>query len=200
MQRSFGDGAFAEISNPRLSGAFDDLLGAGRYVPLTHYGWWPVSFPGFAQPPWGPPAVGWHVDGQHFHHHIDGRDQGLLPLFIFSDIFPGDGGTAYIPCSHLTTARILAQAAPTGIAAKDISALAAAAIDPANGIEATGMPGDVLLLHPFMVHARSANTGPRVRMICNPCIGLNEPIRLGAQLQATPLERSIIGAIVKRVA
>ena len=38
------------------------------------------------------------------------------------------------------------------------------------------MAGDVALIHPFLSHARSENTGPNVRFICNPCYGLHEPM------------------------
>jgi hypothetical protein len=173
----------------------DDLLGPGRYRPLTGFGWWPISFPGFDQPPWRPPQVGWHVDGQHFHHRLDASDQGLLPLFIFSEIQPGDGGTAYLEGSHATTARVLHAAEPVGLDPIAVSSQAAAAADKSRAVEGTGQPGDVLLLHPFMVHARSPNTGSRVRFICNPCVGLHERIRVEPGAERTPLELSIIRAL-----
>ncbi len=195
MQRCFDDGPFAEVMNPRLTGAFDQLLGRGRYWSPTSFGWWPVAFPGFDTPPWRPPLHGWHVDGQHFHHHLDGPEQGLLPLFIFSEIQPGDGGTAYRVGSHRITARLLAQAVPAGLGPQEVSDRAAAASSDLPAEEAVGQPGDVLLLHPFLVHARSPNTGSRVRVICNPCISLRERIRLGGPADATPLERSISRAI-----
>jgi len=35
----------------------------------------------------------WHVDGDFFHHFLDSKEQGLLPIVIFSDIKTGGGGT-----------------------------------------------------------------------------------------------------------
>jgi hypothetical protein len=194
LKEVYGDGPFREIMTPAISGAMDDLLGAGRYQPLTGFGWWPISFPGFAKPPWRAPTSGWHVDGIQFHHHLDSRDQGLLPLFIFSRIEPGDGGTAYIEGSHITTARVLQAAEPAGLDCMSLGAQAVAAADMNRAVEGIGNPGDVLLLHPFMVHARSPNTGSRVRFICNPCVTLHERIRVEPGAGRTPLERSIMQA------
>ncbi len=195
LKESFGDGPFAQIWNPRLQGAYDDLLGRGRYLPTRAFGWWPVSFPGFEQPPWRPPEAGWHVDGIQFHHHLDSKDQGLLPIFLFSDIAAGDGGTAFVLGSHRATARILAEAEPLGIAPGDLT-MRTRAIPRERAVGCTGEAGDVALLHPFMLHARSANVGRRVRFICNPCVEMREPLRVGpAAAERTPLEESIMGAL-----
>jgi hypothetical protein len=197
LQEGLHEGPFANIWNQRLQGAFDDLLGHGRYHPVTHFGWWPVSFPGFAEPPWRPPVDGWHIDGIQFHHHLDSKDQGLLPIFLFSDIAPGDGGTAVALGSHRAAARILAAAEPAGLSLQDL--IARMATRPRDRVvECTGEAGDVMLLHPFMMHARSDNVGDRVRFICNPCVGMHEPLRLGPGIaDRTPLERSIVSTLVE---
>ena len=58
--------------------------------------------------------------------------------------------------------------------------------------------GDVMLAHPFMLHARSANTGPRTRFICNPCISLHEPMDVSADgADTSPVERAIIRSIAE---
>ncbi len=64
-------------------------------------------------------------------------------------------------------------------------------------MEINGEPGDVALLHPFMLHARSPNTGRRVRFICNPCISFKEPMRVKPEDgdSVSPVERAIIRAI-----
>lgn len=98
-------GPFAATWTSRIHAAFDELIGAGRWKPRTAQGWWPVLFPGLEEGPWGAAEADFHVDGQQFHHHVDSRDQGLLPCFVFSDIEPGDGGTALIEGSHRATAR-----------------------------------------------------------------------------------------------
>jgi hypothetical protein len=180
----------------RFYGAVDDLLGQDAWEPPGGLGWWPVLFPGFHSGPWSPPKVGWHIDGIQFHHHLDSRTQGLLPIFIFSDIGPGDGGTAFRPGSHKITARILNDAEPDGLDVHVLGRLSNEHSYPQE-IEANGSPGDVLLLHPFMSHATSANHGARVRFICNPCISLKEDMNLNRERREdySPLERSIVEAI-----
>ena len=68
---------FLAAYSERVQAAFDDLCGAGRWEHPGGLGWWPITFPGFATPPWQPPIKGWHVDGQHFHHYLNSPEQGL---------------------------------------------------------------------------------------------------------------------------
>jgi len=173
LQQVYGDGPFAEALTPRFWDICDDVMGEGRWNAFDGLGWWPVSFPGFEKGPWQEPQGGWHVDGQQFHHHINSPDQGLLLIFLFSDIEPGDGGTTLSAGSHKVTARILAEAEPDGLDVYNL-ARAVAAYPRHAVIEATGQAGDVYVMHPFMLHSRSVNTGNRVRFICNPCITLRE--------------------------
>jgi len=44
--------------------------------------------------------------------------------------------------------------------------------------EMTGNIGDVVLMHPFMLHSASKNLLRRVRVITNPPVSLKEPFRL----------------------
>jgi len=188
VPQNFDGGPYAASWTDRVHGAFDDLLGAGRWVGRTAQGWWPVIFPGFDKPPWSPPAEGWHVDGQQFHHHLDSADQALLPIFLWSDIGPGDGGTAVAEGSHKVTARILAAHEPDGLSALELAQLVAAEPRP-SVVEVNGEAGDVVLLHPFMLHTGGPNTGDKVRFITNPCIALHEPMDLDNPTSA--VERSI---------
>lgn len=196
LKHNIEGGPVPRVYSQRVMDAFDDVMGAGRHKKNNALGWWPVSFPGFDKPPWTPPTAGWHVDGIQFHHHIDEPTQGLLPIFIFSEIGPGDGGTALAEKSHIITARVLKDAEPAGL---DIGELCKRvnAHPRGNVIEANGNPGDVILLHPFMAHARSNNTGKNVRFICNPCISLHEKMNLN---RANPDEYSLVErAIVKAI-
>ncbi len=197
IQKSFGGEPFTRVWQPRVLAALDQLLGAGRYWVPNTLGWWPVAFPGFAAPPWTAPDKGWHVDGIQFHHHLNSRDQGLLPLFIFSDIARGEGGTAVCPGSHGVAARILAASEPEGLDVHQLAGRVCAAIPDltARAVELTGEPGDVALLHPFMLHARSVKTGGDVRFICNPAVGLHEPMNFDPARRAlSPVEAAIAAA------
>jgi len=63
-------------------------------------------------------------------------------------------------------------------------------------VEVTGQAGDVALIHPFLAHARSENTGARVRFICNPCFGLHEPMNFQRPDGAySPVEIAIMRAL-----
>jgi hypothetical protein len=197
IQESYDGPPFAAGWTPRLRDAIGDLVGDGRSLARTTLGWWPVAFPGFDAKPWRPPENGWHVDGIQFHHHIDSPDQGLLCILIMTDIGPGDGGTVLVPGSHRVTARILAEAEPNGLDCQTLCERAVAETPRDRVVEAQGEAGDAILLHPFMLHSRSANTGPRVRFICNPCISLNAPMTLdpAAPGERSPVETAIISAL-----
>ena len=184
----------AQAWSPRFCGAIDQLLGENRWHPVSSLGWFPVSLPGFETELWHAPEQGWHVDGQQFHHHLDSPDQGLLPLVILTDIAPGGGGTCIVPGSHKDTAHILQESEPAGLSIKELSARVQE-IPRDNAIEITGSAGDVALLHPFMLHARSMNTNDAIRIICNPCISLRAPMNFSGYADETPLERSIREAI-----
>src|SRR5256885_970825 len=62
IRRVFHDGPFPLVMNPRIAGAFDQLLGAGRWHFNETYGWWPLLFPGYLARK-RPADLGWHVDG-----------------------------------------------------------------------------------------------------------------------------------------
>lgn len=181
----------------RLHGALDDVMGEGRWNAVSHLGWWPVAFPGYESPPWQPPQKGWHVDGIQFHHRLNSPDQGLLPIFMFSDISPGDGGTALSLGSHKICARVLAGAEPDGL---DVGTLTRAVANAPREqvVEFTGEAGDVALIHPFVLHARSSNTGSKVRFICNPCYTLKEPMRFDRtpESEHSPVEQAIRQALL----
>ena len=60
--------------------------------------------------------------------------------------------------------------------------------------EITGETGDVVLLHPFVLHAASQNPSGRPRFITNPCISLKEPLDFNRQDPAdfSPIEQAVL--------
>jgi hypothetical protein len=113
LQRSFGrhEGHLwaTALANPRLEGAIDSLLGAGRWnLDSLSCGWWAISFPGFAQPPFRPEGA-WHVDGNWFEHTCHPREVALVPVMLFSDIKPRKGGTILANGSHKAIQALLAE-------------------------------------------------------------------------------------------
>jgi hypothetical protein len=138
VQRSFSGEPFDGIIGDRLRVAIDQVAGVGRAIVHESFGWWPVLFPGFPGP------GGWHVDGSNFHH-LTSREQGLVTLFLFSGIGPGDGGTPVARGSHHAVARLLAAAEPPGLSLAELQAKLPPA-DPAGILEVTGEAGDVAML------------------------------------------------------
>lgn len=196
----YADEPFASALTPRLKDALDELLGAGRWELPEGLGWWPVIFPGFEKGPWRPPTSGWHVDGIHFHHHLDSSDQALLPIFLFNDMGPGDGGTCISVGSHKITARLLRDAEPAGLSANELAERVNAA-DRKQVVEVSGQAGDVALMHPFMLHTRGVNVGKSIRVICNPCVRFHEKMNVYADptRPCSAVERAIrVGLSLER--
>eukprot|EP00629_Pelagomonadales_sp_RCC1024_P015494 CAMPEP_0119261344 /NCGR_PEP_ID=MMETSP1329-20130426/1440_1 /TAXON_ID=114041 /ORGANISM="Genus nov. species nov., Strain RCC1024" /LENGTH=345 /DNA_ID=CAMNT_0007260897 /DNA_START=103 /DNA_END=1137 /DNA_ORIENTATION=- len=190
---------WAACWSPRLRRALDQLCGEGRWVEDgLGCGWWVVTFPGVAEGPWGAEGS-WHVDGHGYVHKPDSEEIGCLPIFLFSDVLEAGGGTALAPGSHRHVAELLWRAGARGVEGPRLSALAREALDESSIVECRGRAGDVVLTHPFLLHARSKNLRPaapeNVRFMCHPAVRLKEPMRVredgGA---ATPVEAPIIQA------
>ena len=153
-----------------------------------------------AKEPWGPPtpsAPGWHKDGDWFHHFLDSPEQALLIIVLWRDIEPKGGGTFFACDSVREMAKLYAGKPeggyPTG---KDFA-------DALNNCrdfrELTGKQGDIVLMHPYMLHAVSINTRPEPRVICNVCVSLKEPMNFNRENAEdfSPLERSVLRALGK---
>ncbi|RLN48906.1 hypothetical protein BBJ29_006390 [Phytophthora kernoviae] len=164
---------------PRLKQALDQICGEGRWEEFG-LGWWMITFPDQAEPPWG--AAGkWHVDGASYQHHVDSAESGLLMIFLFSDIGPGEGGTAVSAESHKWIARLLEKNEPRGMKGGAVS-YQARQFERRKVVEVNGKAGDVMLVHPFLLHARSKNLGQKgvesVRIMCNPNMLRRQPTRV----------------------
>lgn len=64
-------------------------------------------------------------------------------------------------------------------------------------VETTGEAGDVILCHPFLIHAASSNHSSSVRFMCNRTSPLKEKMALNRNVheRETPLERSIRASV-----
>ncbi len=195
VQQVFADGPFPSVMTARIANAFDALLGPRRWRFRAAYGWWPVLFPGHLGHT-APADLGWHVDGMQRARRLDSPDHGLVTLFLFSDIAPGDGGTALRPGSHRLVARALAAAGRRGMAAGELARQLPRLAPGDAVVELTGAAGDVDLLHPLLIHAVNANRGSHVRFACNPHVSPREPMQLDALAPSrSPVERAIVEAL-----
>ncbi|KAG5715260.1 hypothetical protein E4T56_gene2999 [Termitomyces sp. T112] len=148
----------------------------------------------------------WHVDGDFFVHYLDSPEQALLVIPIFSDIQPGGGGTMICPDGIPLIAQYLAAhpegVLPTGLSfTPSTSTYANREDDPGywshlkevkrcqNFIEMTGEIGDVVLMHPLMLHSASKNYLRIPRIITNPPVTLREPFNFA---RSDPKEYSLV--------
>jgi uncharacterized protein (DUF433 family) len=189
LQKNFICSPFDQVMNPRLQTAVGELMGENRGIIHHQFGWWPILFPGFPGP------GGWHVDGSNFHHHLTSREQGLVTLYLFSDMEPGDGGTPMIRGSHQVVARLLAEAEPAGLSHEELTKMLPLA-DLTRVAQVTGEAGDVAMLHPFLIHGFGPNVGSRVRFACNPQYPLKEAMETDRpDGQHSPVEEAIRRAL-----
>ncbi len=134
----------------------------------------------------------WHVDGDFFVHYLDSPEQALLVIPLFSDIKPRGGGTYIAPEGIGLVAKYLV-AHPEGVIpvpsklAPSTTTYADPQDDPdtyahreavnkcAKFAEMTGEIGDVVLMHPLMLHSASKNHLREARIIINPPVALRKP-------------------------
>ena len=177
---------------PKAWRAVCELLGGEERIKLPYE--WGNSFIANlgigADRPWEPPSPqvsGWHKDGDFFRHFLDSPEQGLLTFVIWSDIEPRGGGT-FVACDSVpVVARFLAQH-PEGVLPNDFN-FQNLISQCENFIEMTGKLGDVVLLHPYVLHAVSQNHLGVARFITNPPIALKEPMNFNRE---NPAEFSLV--------
>jgi phytanoyl-CoA dioxygenase PhyH len=184
---------------PRAWGAACELLGGEGRVrqPCMVTDGFIINFRHGAGRSWRPPSAaspGWHKDGDFFRHFLDSPEQGLLTLILWSDIEPRGGGT-FIACDSVpVVARYLA-AHPEGIrpARLEIRELIAGCHE---FVELTGRAGDIVLLHPYVLHAASANHSGRPRFLTNPPIALKRPMKFRRRSRDySAVEQAVLSAL-----
>src|SRR5215217_5847396 len=151
-----------------------------------------------ADRPWEPPSAAspdWHKDGDFFRHFLDSPEQGLLTIVLWSDIHHQGGGTFIAPDSVRVVARFLADHAEGVLPSEfDFNAL----IGQCHEFrELTGDFGDVVLMHPYMLHATSQNVIQHGRLITNPPIALREPMRFNRKdsTEFSAVETAVLRAL-----
>ena len=183
--------AFAAAgTQPVLWEAFDQLIGEGR--------WWrrrgvggsiPVRFPSQADPG----DAGWHIEGSFevggdWWVNYRSRARGLLALYLFSDVDAASAPTRVRPGSHRDAARVLAPPATKGCRSRRRRSWPRRPARPGRRQLATGQAGDVILCHPFLVHAASwPHTGRQPRIMAQPGVALHDAFPLVPPLSPVEL-------------
>jgi len=181
-----GEGPFGEIiKSARLAGALDELCGPGGWIPRGQLGMVPIRFPRL------PPANdrGWHVDATIRQpgsgYLCGGSPETLLLLTLLSEIGPDDAPTRIRAGSHRDAAAVLAGRALDPFEAGPL-------VDAASGhrpvVRATGLPGDMFLVHPLTVHAADEHRGSEPRFMAQTPVFLAGPVTPG---EGNPLARAI---------
>jgi hypothetical protein len=163
---------------PKAWAAVCDLVGGEERISADRPYVWSDSFivnlwQG-ADEPWAPAAPtspGWHKDGDFFRHFLDSPEQGLLTLVLWSDV-RHQGGATFVAADSVAPVAFADLIAPCR-----------------EFVEATGEAGDVYLLHPYILHAKSQNVLRLPRIITNPPLTLAEPMRFD---RSDPSELSLV--------
>ena len=181
-------GAFSPLGTPELRELGDAFLGQGAWTPPKRWGQPLVTFP---TGDWDVPHASWHIDLPASGSL--GR-LSVLRIFAFLEpVAPRGGGTAYVAGSHRAVVdrareagrerklsshhmRAVLQAEEPWLADL-LSAGGADRIDrfmhrwgemrgyPVRVEEMTGDPGDIILMHPAMIHVGTPNGLDRPRMM-----------------------------------
>jgi ectoine hydroxylase-related dioxygenase (phytanoyl-CoA dioxygenase family) len=182
-------GTFRPLLAPAVRAALDDVLGAGRWRTPQRIGQVLLHFPNAAR--WELPSRSWHLDHRA---PGDAEALPALQVFLVVDpVAPGGGGTLAIEGTHRCIDRVRRLRGPgfAGSSGQLRSALrevpwlrelwtvrddedrAARFVGVRHEhegiglrvVEMTGEPGDVFVMHPWLVHAGSPNATDRARVM-----------------------------------
>jgi hypothetical protein len=183
-----------------LRSAYDELIGAGRWVPRADVGGTiPLRFPSEEYPG----EIGWHIEGSWWGGDtwwadVTSRGRGLLTLFLFSDVGPLDAPTRLVLGSHRFASAVLAEAAARGeigMPGGDVPARLRPSVMCRTVAEATGSAGDVYLCHPFIVHTATwPHRGAQPRLMAQPGVEVPDGFLLDGS-DPSPVARAIVAGM-----
>ena len=193
---------------PRAFKAQADVIGGVERLPNCgedlHWGNAVISNLGIEDDPrWEPPSSRqphWHKDGWHFRHFMHSPEQGLLIVPLYSEIRPKSGGTVIARDSIKPVAKLLHRSSdglhPDSVQGQGY--LIPGLIEQCSDfVELTGQPGDVVLIHPYVLHRVAINPSTRARFIANMALVLKQPMSFvrTKQRQLSLVELAILFAI-----
>jgi hypothetical protein len=189
LQQVKDDPAFRAVGRARLLEAIEAALEGQAYEQPKHWGALFLAFP--SQQPWRVPFRGWHADANYVS--ALSPPAGVRTHALFGDVACRAGGTLIVSGSHrLVHQYFKDHPLPPGARGADYRQLlhghpyihglhtdgdpderAARFIDrseehggiPLQVVENTGAAGDVLLLHPLVLHVAAPNTSTAPRFL-----------------------------------
>lgn len=189
------------VNNPTLHTAFDQLIGADKWIPCRSVGTFPVRFPAAKQPI----DTGKHVDVSfpgddpnnyfEWRANIKSKGRALLMLVLYSDVAENDAPTILYEGSHMDVARLLATEGDKGLSFMEI-ANKLDELPKRKEVMATGKAGTIYLCHPFLVHAAQAHHGVNPKFMAQPPLLLKGELCIaGNDNSYAPVEEAIRLAI-----
>ncbi|TFY79606.1 hypothetical protein EWM64_g4403 [Hericium alpestre] len=142
--------------------------------------------------------INWHVDGDFFVHFLDSPEQALLVIPLYTDI-KHNGGATYICTDGLDKIANYLSEHPEGVLPTGLSFTPSTStyehhpdhpqywshlkeVKKCNNfVELTGEVGDVVLMHPLMLHSASKNYIRLPRIITNPPVALRQPFNFNRE-------------------
>lgn len=187
-----------EILTDRYRQTLDDLCGARRWETNLGVGYWVNIFPQWPASKIEPRPLRFHIDTR-VSPALDAAPLGLVVMEFFSNANTGGGGTAILAGSHRCVARV---ANENGFRLDDdpLVLRASALTMHLPVIQTIPRAGDVLLMHPFTMHATSPNVTTQVRLAAHRPVSLFEPMnfhRIDSSLYS-PVEWAVVNAINER--
>jgi hypothetical protein len=185
---SLGESPWREILTRKYSNALIQLLGPQMdWNEQTEIGWFPITYPGIddsSRWKWRTDRGSWHIDGE-FVHFADSPEQAILQLVLLTDIGSKQSGTAIIPGSHTSVAKLLHEHRSEGLHSSKLKQIIRQKYSEENFekgefqvLDACGSAGTIWLCHPFIVHATGLNVGNSVRVIANPPISFKARMKV----------------------
>lgn len=163
---------------PDAWAAICDLLGGPGRVKTKTWGYYMLlnvrdDDPMVKDQP-GPFSTSWHIDDPNPATRLDRIRNGLVAIALFDKLLPRSGNTWLALDSVAKVSRKLA-AHPEGV---DFVSDRGNQItgECERFIAMTGEAGDVLLMHPLMMHSASRNISGRIRWMANPMVYLKQPL------------------------
>jgi phytanoyl-CoA dioxygenase PhyH len=189
LQQLKADPAFRAVGNARLLAAIDAVLEGQAYERPKNWGALFLAFP--SMHPWNVPSRGWHADANYLS--ALSPPAGVRTHALLGDVAPRAGGTLIISGSHrLVHKHFTDNPPPAGARGADYRKLllrhpyirdlhtegdateraarfmrSAETHDgiPLQVVENTGTAGDVILLHPLVLHVATSNNGNSPRFL-----------------------------------
>ncbi|GIK67231.1 MAG: hypothetical protein BroJett018_50250 [Chloroflexota bacterium] len=185
---------------PKAYGAICDLLGGEDRVetPVRWGDGYIVNFKLGADREWvapSPESGGWHKDGDFFWHFLDSPEQGLLLIVVWRDIEPRGGGT-FMACDSIKPVAEYLNNNREGLHPFE-GGFGKFIYECKDFRELTGKAGDVVIMHPFMLHASSQNHSGKARFITNPPVALKAPMNFNRDNvdDFSPVELAVLKAL-----